>query len=271
MTIVKKKSFLGLLFLLVLLVGVSVFSTNSKAASVSLLKNSTLTSDYTNQQLDLTLTGQTGLEISLLTSQYVGFKVDDNLKALLSDPTVANSLKIDYSVPTLLGNRTGVITTLRVDPVTGIVSGRIPFNLLNIAIGQKATYHLSSTINIPAGSYDFEAVAADAPIDLPLLGSNGAKTSITVIPTELPLTFTFGTSAIGKTTITFSNAIPVTLISFDTEGGDHVKDYADDAGNGTVQFRTKLEPGTSVIATVYGPGGEDYYEVPLVVPEEPIR
>ncbi|MBC6308204.1 hypothetical protein HCJ66_01425 [Listeria sp. FSL L7-1582] len=267
MTITKKKSFLGLLFLLVLLVGVSVFSTNSKAASVSLLKNSTLTSDYTDQQLDLTLTGQTGLEISLLTSQYVGFKVDDNLKALLSDQTVADSLKIDYSVPTLLGNRTGVVTTLKVDPATGIVSGRIPFNLLNIAIGQKATYHLSSNIKLPAGSYNFEAIAADTPIDLPLLGSNGAKASITVLPTKTPIEFFVGTTTEGTTYVTFSNAIPDTFISFFPSEGGGKKTEANEDGVGKVTFNEKLTAGSTIAVTVREPDGTVYEET-LVVPAE---
>lgn len=268
MTITKKKTFLGLLFLLVLLVGVSMFSTHSKAASVSLLKNSSLTSDYANQQLDLTLTGQTGLEISLLTSQYVGFKVDDSVKELLSNQAVADSLKIDYSVPTLLGNKTGVVTNLKVDSATGIVSGRIPFNLLNIAIGQTATYHLSSHINLPAGSYDFEAIAADTPIDLPLLGSNGAKTSMTVSPTKTPIEFLVGTTAEGTTYVTFSHAIPDTFISFFPAEGGGTKTDASEDGTGKVTFDKKLTAGSTIAVTVREPDGTSYKET-LVVPAEP--
>ncbi len=268
MIITKKKTFLGLLFLLALLVGISVFSTNSKAASISLLKNSSLTSEYTNQQLDLKLTGQTGLEISLLTSQYVGFKVDDNLKELLSDQTVADSLKIDYSVPTLLGNKTGVVTTLEVNPTTGIISGRIPFSLLNIAIGQTATYHLSSNINIPAGSYDFEAIAADTPIDLPLLGTSGAKSSMTVIPTKTPIEFFIGTTPEGNTYVTFSHAIPDTFISFFPSEGGGTKTEAGEDGTGKVTFNKKLTAGSTIEVTISEPDGSVYKET-LVVPAEP--
>lgn len=268
MIITKKKSFLGLLFLFVLLVGVSVFSTHSKAASVSLLKNSSLTSDYTDQHLDLTLTGQTGLEISLLTSQYVGFKVDDSIKGLLSDQAVADSLKIDYSVPTLLGNKTGVVTDLKVDSATGIVSGRIPFNLLNIAIGQTATYHLSSDINLPAGSYDFEAIAADTLIDLPLLGANGAKSSITVSPTKTPIEFFVGTMAEGTTYVTFSHAIPNTFITFISSEGVGAKTNVGADGTGKVTFSKKLTAGSTIAVTVNEPDGTVYEET-LVVPAEP--
>ncbi|MBA3927224.1 hypothetical protein [Listeria rustica] len=266
MTKRKKKSFLGLLFLFALLIGVSIFSTDTKAASVSLLKNSTLTSTYDNSELNLILTGETPLEISLLQSQYVAFKVDDQLKPLLANPQVASSFKIYYNVPTLLGNKFGTLTNLSVDANTGVVSARLPLNLLTIAAGRTATYQLSGDITIPAGSYGFKAVTADGLINLPLLGASGAVSTLDVVGPHLDYFFA-EYSTIGGDRGTYldilggvlGSVIDVSVPSI----GFHEQATLEAHPNGPFAeflFHTYLSEGTPIVIIVTEPNGTVYTE-----------
>ncbi|WP_390176045.1 Lmo1799 family Asp-Ala repeat surface protein, partial [Paenilisteria newyorkensis] len=173
--------------------GLELNGVSVDAASVSLLNSANLNASYSGGKLILTITGNQLVNIAIGKHYHPYFKLADELKPLLSHPSIRANTRIDYDIPYLQGfstkHNTGTVTgsALKLNPTGGTVGADIS-NGLRLSVGGQSVFTLTidlaaiGTLALPAGlgdnDLDFFARVGDGLLDIDLLGTNSASAFI---------------------------------------------------------------------------------------------
>ncbi|WP_414085454.1 Lmo1799 family Asp-Ala repeat surface protein, partial [Listeria seeligeri] len=165
------------------------------AATIDLLGNSSLNTQYANGKLVITLSGNQLVSASAASTYYPYFELPSELSSILSNPNIRANTKIDYKIAYLgigniglfnQGTVNGSNSNFFIDPSRNAVGARVN-HLLGVGVSSISTFTL--TIDLLAlgvtalpsaddGKLDFAARTGDGLLDVDLLNSNAAKGSI---------------------------------------------------------------------------------------------
>ncbi|EIM2021216.1 peptidoglycan-binding protein, partial [Listeria monocytogenes] len=167
------------------------------AATVDLLGNSNLNTQYSNGKLVITLSGNQLVSASAISTYYPYFELPSELSSILSNPNIRANTKIDYKIAYLGIGGIGLFnqgtvngsnsSNFFIDTNRNAIGAKVN-HLLGVGVGSVSTFTL--TIDLLAlgvtalpsandGKLDFAARTGDGLLDVDLLNSNAARGFIT--------------------------------------------------------------------------------------------